>query len=1005
MTDPSRRHAGRTQARIGRQARAADLAAAGEPMAADTAQPPSAATSNRLFVSYSRTDAAFVRWLCGALREAHGIDAWVDWEDIPPTAEWMAEIERGIDSADAFAFVISPRSLASKVCAQELAHAVSAGKRLLPVVAEAPGSAEVPASLARLNWIFARDDAERPVAVQGLAEALVTDLPALRMHARLLVRAREWLAAARDPSYLLRGADLDDAQRWLSAVGVNGPFPSPEHHEYLVASQQAQRAETERWRRLYRQAQARLLAAQSELLRAQDATRLELSVLLAAASLRTEPTLQAAQSLQQGLRLLPPRGALAVRHADGRINDLAFTPDGRWLLTAGDDGSVRAHDVVVARTHATHDTGGRAMALRLSAGAGLVAVAGYRDARVTLLAVPALEPVARLEHPTEVTALCWLPDAEHLVTAGADGRLRLWEAGSGAVSAEEPAAGVVRALACSGDGLALACAAADGALTMLDLPSRRLRWQQALGAELLDVAFSPDGRRVATGGWDLQARVFDAASGEPQCAVSHAQVVTQVCFSPDGQHLASASDDGIAAVLDIGRGEVIARLTPQGGVLCCTFSPDGRWLATTGLGSLAQVWDIATQDEVARNPGDSGANALAFHPDGSQLCVARWARADSVRLSSDGNDAPLRHGLRLQCAAFDPDGRVAALAPGDGTVRVVDLVSGRRLARFAVEGDIEFMQVSGDGARVLTQADLRLRAWDASCGRALWECRSDEFSPWADASRCGRYVLTEASAVGRVIRPAQARVLNAADGTLVATVPHTGPFPPRFSRDGERVLTTGEEEVFLWRSRDGAPLRTFQHGGDAMDIGFSNDGTRIAGSANDGCVRVWHSDTGEELLRLDHGGDYVAALAFSSNDRWLASTDKTSVRVWDAATGAQVHRFDVEGGVDCVSFTPDSAFVAAGSRDQRARIWALADGAEAACITHDGETFEMQFCHAGRYVLVEHMRGARRHRTAWRWRADDLLALADASVTRALTEEEWQQSVGDMPMPRGTTSA
>jgi hypothetical protein len=65
----------------------------------------------------------------------------------------------------------------------------------------------------------------------------------------------------------------------------------------------------------------------------------------------------------------------------------------------------------------------------------------------------------------------------------------------------------------------------------------------------------------------------------------------------------------------------------------------------------------------------------------------------------------------------------------------------------------------------------------------------------------------------------------------------------------------------------------------------------------------------------------------------------------------------------------------------------------------------MQFCHAGRYVLVEHMRGAQRHRTAWRWRPDDLLALADASVTRALTEEEWRQSVGDMPMPGGTTSA
>lgn len=61
-------------------------------------------------------------------------DAWVDWESIPLTADWWEEIKAGIEAADTFIFVISPDSVASKVCGQEIDHAVANHKRLVPVV-------------------------------------------------------------------------------------------------------------------------------------------------------------------------------------------------------------------------------------------------------------------------------------------------------------------------------------------------------------------------------------------------------------------------------------------------------------------------------------------------------------------------------------------------------------------------------------------------------------------------------------------------------------------------------------------------------------------------------------------------------------------------------------------------------------------------------------------------------------------------------------------------------
>jgi hypothetical protein len=63
------------------------------------------------FISYSRKDAAFVRRLHGLL-VARGRDPWVDWDDIPPIAEWMQRIRAGIDAAPAVIFVLSPDATA-----------------------------------------------------------------------------------------------------------------------------------------------------------------------------------------------------------------------------------------------------------------------------------------------------------------------------------------------------------------------------------------------------------------------------------------------------------------------------------------------------------------------------------------------------------------------------------------------------------------------------------------------------------------------------------------------------------------------------------------------------------------------------------------------------------------------------------------------------------------------------------------------------------------------------
>ena len=142
-----------------------------------------------VFISYSRRDIDFVRDLFGQL-QAHDREPWADWQDIPPTADWLAEIYRGIEAANTFLFLVSPDSVASEICTLEIEHAVKHNKRLVPVVWQEVEN--IHSSMSTHNWIFLRLEDDFEANFELLIEALDTDLPYVREHTRLLTRVIEW---------------------------------------------------------------------------------------------------------------------------------------------------------------------------------------------------------------------------------------------------------------------------------------------------------------------------------------------------------------------------------------------------------------------------------------------------------------------------------------------------------------------------------------------------------------------------------------------------------------------------------------------------------------------------------------------------------------------------------------------------------------------------------------------------------------------------------------------
>lgn len=165
-------------------------------------------------------------------------EVWVDWEDIPPSAEWLHEIEQAIEAADTFIFVLSPHSMASTTCGQECAYAGKYNKRIVPVVIHEVVASAVPDPLGKLNWLFFRGKDDFAASFAKLLKAIDTDLAWVKAHSRLLVRAREWETTNKDKSYLLAGTDFDEAEKWLAHSNVREPQMTSLQVAYVVASRQ-----------------------------------------------------------------------------------------------------------------------------------------------------------------------------------------------------------------------------------------------------------------------------------------------------------------------------------------------------------------------------------------------------------------------------------------------------------------------------------------------------------------------------------------------------------------------------------------------------------------------------------------------------------------------------------------------------------------------------------------------------------------------------------------------
>ncbi len=323
-----------------------------------------------------------------------------------------------------------------------------------------------------------------------------------------------------------------------------------------------------------------------------DDARLFLVSAGAGAPARAAPA-ERAERAEPAAVTVASRPARVLRHG-GLVIKLAFSPDGRQLVTSASDGLARLWDVAsgdLVHTLAGHS--GNLVGVAFSPDGVLVATAGV-DGTARLWEAASGVPVRTLTgHSDTVMAVAFSPDGL-LVTAGVDGRARLWDVASGApVRTLAGHSGNLVGVAFSPDGVLVATAGVDGTARLWEAASGVLvRTLAGHSDTVMAVAFSPDGVLVATAGVDGTARLWEVASGVlVRTLAGHTDAVMGVAFSPDGGRLATASHDRTARLWEVASGAPVRILTGHtDSVVGVAFSPDGALLATASYDKTAQLW-------------------------------------------------------------------------------------------------------------------------------------------------------------------------------------------------------------------------------------------------------------------------------------------------------------------------------------------------------------------------------------------------------------------------------
>jgi WD40 repeat protein len=594
-----------------------------------------------------------------------------------------------------------------------------------------------------------------------------------------------------------------------------------------------------------------------------------------------------------------------------RINDLAFSPDGRLIAGADEDRTVRIWNLSTGAVYAAwRRHSGPVRSIQFSHDGTFLASGGdYPDMTVRLWDVATDRELANLHNrqdgagggPDRVDDLSISPDdktiavtlAPHEVASASQGYIQLWNvAARTSETLGEIYYNSARFVTFGPDGrLITGIGVAGSALAQLwGLTTRQAttlyKWSASpreIDRDVMSAAFSPDGTLIALG------VTHGGAKPTYSVGLRDARTLKQI-----------ATLDGYAAHL--------------------AFSPDSASLAVA-TETEVHLWDVRSQRERGRIEVGlaSQLNQAVFSPDGQQLAVTYLDPLNLSRSTTQVWNMKTRQVQTWQIdlpqvtfgVGFDQHAVLSATdcpQPAASLLCVWNLQTGAQLENFQVQ-DTSSNHVTSTAFNPIYH--LLAVATDSPPALTIFDIRTG--------------VIT---------------------GTLVGASVHD----LVFSTNGQRLAGRDDNSVYVWDMQPMRLVSTLPIGGNTgvysdatHTLALSADGKWVAASGSfvdprpSRCegysdlrcnIIVAAAATGKRRALLNTGYVFAKGLSFNPGGTLIAFIDRSdTIRVQNIATGedlAVLHHRDVEG----LAFSPDGKLLVSVGYDGDMRLWGVPPSAE-----------------------------------------------------------------------------
>ncbi len=276
------------------------------------------------------------------------------------------------------------------------------------------------------------------------------------------------------------------------------------------------------------------------------------------------------------------------------INTIALFPNGQYLLSGDDGGTVAIWNLTMSRQPiATYCNNNAILSVAASPNLSQIA-SGDKNRKVQIRRRDSVgNSLQEYSHNGYVCAVEFSPDGKILASGGADRQIRLWNTDTGKV-----------------------IYTFDGHLESVTA-----------------IQFMPNGKILISTGADRTIRFWDLESKQLLKTIeAHEHKIHALAISRDGQTIVSGGSDCNVQIRQLGASSNYHNLQGhQDAVLTVAISPDSKTIASGSIDGVVNLWDANTQQlQVSLQAHQSPVRSIVFHPIDGTLITSSWDRSIKV---------------------------------------------------------------------------------------------------------------------------------------------------------------------------------------------------------------------------------------------------------------------------------------------------------------------------------------------------------------------------------------